>query len=207
MAEDGTMTCYWVMPHEESCQVSLQNLGDQPVRVTATTEGSVYDWTDRSMHFHATWHQLTKVDTGPNKDQTGKGAFDVNYVTVEGQGKIVGDTLTIFNGVGGLVGEKETRRSSSTAKSFLPTWVRGQRITMDMPGAAREYFQSPFHAQPCGSGNFNVGFTVNSRYRVLDTLPFTKSIKFDMELWHWRHTQMNYAPSVFWYAGPGRRAA
>ena len=39
--------------------------------------------------------------------------------------------------------------------------------------------------------------------RILDALPFTSSIRFDMELWHWRHTKMNYAPAVFWYARPG----
>ena len=49
------------------------------------------------------------------------------------------------------------------------------------------------------------GFSVNSRYRILDALPFTQSIKFDMELWHWRNTQMNYAPTTFWYARPGAK--
>jgi hypothetical protein len=66
-----------------------------------------------------------------------------------------------------------------------------------------ESFESPFHAQPCGAGNLAVGFSVNSRYRILDALPFTKQIRFDMELWHWRSTRMNYAPAVFWYARPG----
>lgn len=202
VAEDGTMTCYWVMPHEESCQVSLQNLGDQPVRVTAATEGSVYDWTDRSMHFHATWHQLTKVDTGPKKDQTGNGAFDVNYVTIEGQGKIVGDTLTLFNGIGAWWGEGD-EKIFIDGEEFPSHVGTGTEDYYGYAWCRSEYFQSPFHAQPCGSGNSSVGFSVNSRYRVLDTLPFTKSIKFDMELWHWRNTQMNYAPSVFWYARPG----
>jgi hypothetical protein len=44
---------------------------------------------------------------------------------------------------------------------------------------------------------------VNSRYRILDAMPFAKSLKFDMELWHWRPTRMNYAPATFWYARPG----
>jgi hypothetical protein len=61
----------------------------------------------------------------------------------------------------------------------------------------------PFHAQPCGSGNLKAGFSVNSRYRGLDSIPFQTQIRVDMEMWHWRSTRMNYAPSTFWYARPG----
>jgi hypothetical protein len=202
VTEDGTMICRWVMPHAKSAQVSLINLGDQPVEVNATVRGSRYDWTDRSMHFHATWHQLTKVDTGPNKNQSGEGAFDVNYVTVKGEGVVVGDTLTLFNGTSSWWGEGDE-------KIYIDGEVFPSHIgtgTEDYYGYAwcrPEYFQSPFHSQPCGDGNLSGGFSVNSRYRVLDTLPFTSSIRFDMELWHWRNTKMNYAPSVFWYARPG----
>lgn len=202
VAEDGTMTCYWVMPFEKSCKVSLQNLGDQPVVVHSQAQGSVCDWTDRSMHFHATWRQLTAVDTGPNKDQTGNGAFDVNYVTVQGVGKVVGDTLTLFNGAAAWWGEGD-EKIFIDGEEFPSHIGTGSEDYYGYAWCRPEYFQSPFHAQPCGDGNIAGGFSVNSRYRNLDALPFTKSIKFDMELWHWRNTKMNYAPSVFWYARPG----
>jgi hypothetical protein len=68
-----------------------------------------------------------------------------------------------------------------------------------------EFFEAPFHAQPTGTGNLDGGFSVNSRYRSLDALPFSESIKVDMELWHWRSTRMNYAPATFWYARPGAK--
>ena len=202
VAEDGTMTCYWVMPHEKSGSLSIQNLGDQPVKVKAEAQGSVYNWTDRSMHFHATWHQLTKVDTGPKKDQTGNGAFDVNYVTVEGEGKIVGDTLTVYNGIAAWWGEGD-EKIFIDGEEFPSHVGTGTEDYYGYAWCRPEYFQSPFHAQPCGDGNMAGGYSVNSRYRILDALPFTKSIQFDMELWHWRNTKMNYAPSVFWYARPG----
>jgi hypothetical protein len=54
--------------------------------------------------------------------------------------------------------------------------------------------------QPNGGGNLAGGFSVNSRYRALDAIPFAKSLRFDMELWHWAKTRMNYAPATFWYA-------
>jgi len=204
VTEDGTMRCYWVMPHEKSHRASLYNVGKQPVHVKATKHVSAFDWNDRSMHFHASWRQYTKIDTGPRKDQTGNGAFDVNYVEIEGQGKIVGDTLVVYNGINAWWGEGDEK-----------IFIDGERFpshigtgTEDYYGYAwcrPEYFQSPFHAQPCGDGNLAGGFSVNSRCRILDALPFTKSIKFDMEVWHWRNTRMNYAPTTFWYARPGAK--
>ncbi len=85
--ENGKMTAFWVMPFEESCELAVHNLGDQPVHVRGGGAVGPWTWDDRSMHFHATWRQYTKIDTGPNKDQTGNGAFDVNYVEVRGKGR------------------------------------------------------------------------------------------------------------------------
>ncbi len=200
--EDGTMRCFWVMPFEKSCQVRLLNPGQQPVEVELAALAGNWSWDDRSMHFHAAWHQYTKIDTGPNKDQTGRGAFDVNYVKIDGRGQYVGDTLTVFNGTNAWWGEGDEKIyiDGETFPSHIGTG------TEDYYGYAwcrAEPFQSPFHAQPTGEGNMAGGFSVDSRYRILDSLPFQHSIRFDMELWHWRHTRMNYAPTTFWYARPG----
>jgi hypothetical protein len=45
--------------------------------------------------------------------------------------------------------------------------------------------------------------SVNIRHRMLDAIPFTSQIKFDMELWHWATTRMNYAVVSYWYMKPG----
>ena len=58
---------------------------------------------------------------------------------------------------------------------------------------------SPFIAQPIGDGNRSPGISVNSRWRILDVIPFERSLKFDIELWHWGNTRMDYAPTTFWY--------
>ncbi len=202
--KEGTMRSFWVMPHEKTCQITVHNLGPEPVHVEATAQVGQFDWDGRSMHFHASWRQYTKIDTGPNKDQTGKGAFDVNYVEIQGQGQIVGDTLTVYNGTDAWWGEGD-EKIFIDGEEFPSHVGTGTEDYYGYAWCRPEYFQSPFHAQPCGDGNLKGGFSVNSRYRILDALPFTKSIKLDMELWHWRSTQMNYAPATFWYARPGAR--
>ena len=72
-----------------------------------------------------------------------------------------------------------------------------------MPGVSPEKFSHPFIAQPSGEGNLTPGYTVNTRVRALDVLPFNTSLRFDMELWHWNTAKVNYAPTTFYYMLPG----
>ncbi|MEN6307722.1 MAG: DUF2961 domain-containing protein [Anaerohalosphaeraceae bacterium] len=203
VAEDGTMSCYWPMPFERSAVITLHNLGDQTVNVEKMqAQTKPWTWDNRSMYFHAAWKQWTKIQTCTNTRTTDQGAFDLNWVKVAGQGVYVGDSLTIFNGAAAWWGEGDEKIyvDSETFPSHLGTG------TEDYYGYAwcrPEYFQSAFHAQPCGDGNVDVGFSVNLRYRALDAIPFTTSLQFDMELWHWAKTRVNYAPTTFWYARPG----
>ncbi|QDU58902.1 glycoside hydrolase family 172 protein [Aeoliella mucimassa] len=202
MNSDGTLVCHWVMPFKKSANFSLKNLGTQPVQVAFQAKASSWQWDDRSMHFHSVWHELYKVDTWVGADRPGDAAYDVNYATIEGQGVYAGDTLTVFNGAAAWWGEGDEK-----------IYVDGETFPSHIGTGTEDYygyawcmptkFAAPFHAQPTGDGNVAGGFSVNSRYRALDAIPFTKSIKFDMELWHWASTKVNYAPTVFFYARPG----
>ena len=57
--------------------------------------------------------------------------------------------------------------------------------------------------QPNGSGATAAAIVLNTRNRVLDAIPFTKGIQFDMEMWHWQDTKVNYATTAYWYMRPG----
>jgi len=200
---DGSMTCWWVMPFEKSCEIALHNLGDQAVDVVlGEARVAPWNWDDRSMHFHASWRQLHRVDTRGKKGMTGGGAFDVNYVTVQGRGVFVGDTLTLCNGAAAWWGEGD-EKIYVDGEAFPSHFGTGTEDYYGYAWCKPARFQAPFHAQPEGGGNLAGGFSVNSRYRALDAIPFAKSIQFDMELWHWAGTRMNYAPTTFWYAGRG----
>ncbi len=204
VTEDGLMSTFWVMPFQESCKITLTNLGDQDVVIR---DGSAlvgrWEWDERSMYFHGCWHQLTEVSSfKEGATAPGEGAFDVNYVTVEGEGVFVGDTLTVFNGAAAWWGEGD-EKIFVDGEAFPSHFGTGTEDYYGYAWCRPEYFASPFHAQPSGAGNLVPGFTVNSRYRSLDAIPFTRSIKFDMELWHWHHTTVNFAPASFWYARPG----
>jgi len=201
--ENGDLCCYWVMPFAKSCRLTLHNLGDQEVQIVrAAAWLSDWEWDDQSMFFHATWRQLTRLDTKGRKGMEGEGAFDVNYVKVAGRGVFVGDTLTVFNGASAWWGEGD-EKIFVDGESFPSHFGTGTEDYYGYAWCRPEYFAAPFHAQPCGSGNLTVGFTANSRYRALDAIPFSRGIQFDMEMWHWAGTQVNYARATFWYGRPG----
>ena len=192
VTDDGAMTCFWVMPFQKSCRLTLHNLGDTPVDVRqGEAKYGNWKWDDRSLHFHSTWHQLTDVKTQSNKGAT-RGAFDVNYVTVHGRGVYVGDTLTIFNGYPSWWGEGD-EKVFVDGEDFPSHFGTGSEDYYGYAWSNPNPFASPFHAQPYGHGANKIDMAVNSRYRSLDAIPFTKSIEFNMELWHSHATTVNYA--------------
>lgn len=203
VSADNALSCYWVMPFAKQAKIGILNLGSQPVELArGRIRSGPWDWDNRSCHFHATWKQWPDIETQSNDKALDHGAFDLNWVTVKGQGTYVGDVLTLFNTANSWWGEGDE-------KIYVDGEVFPSHIgtgTEDYFGYAwckPNFFQSAFHAQPSGEGNLVPGFTVNCRYRALDAIPFAKSIQFDMELWHWARTKMSYAPTTFWYARPG----
>jgi hypothetical protein len=206
VTDDGELRCAWVMPFEKSAAFSVHNVGEQPVSVEiCEAQLSDWSWDDRSMHFHSTWRQLSKVDTGGNRGMEGRNARDVNYVTVEGRGVYAGDSLTIFSGAAKWWGEGD-EKIFVDGEDFPSHFGTGTEDYYGYAWCRPEFFDAPFHAQPEGGGNLAGGFSVNSRYRTLDAIPFKDSIRFDMELWHWANTKVDYAPTTFFYATPGATA-
>ncbi|TKG95600.1 DUF2961 domain-containing protein [Puteibacter caeruleilacunae] len=193
--ESGLMRCSWIMPFAETCRVKISNLGNQDVNVSVGELSLIkWDWNDRSMHFGAAWHQFTNINSKPDRD--------LNYVTLEGEGVYVGDALTLFDISPQWWGEGDEKIFVDN-DSFPSHFGTGSEDYYGYAWCMKAPFSSPFVTQPDGSGNESVGFTVNCRYRLLDGIPFSKKLHFDMELMHWQKSRLNYAPTVYWYARPG----
>lgn len=205
VSADGQLSCNWVMPFEKHATFSLRNVGDQLVSVEqAKAKTGKWSWDQRSMHFHCTWHQYSQEDTGDTveKRENGRHAHDVNFTSIKGTGVYVGDALTVFNGASQWWGEGD-EKIYVDGEHFPSHIGTGTEDYFGYAWCRPEFFDSAFHAQPEGGGNLVAGFTVNERYRALDAIPFTKSLVFDMELWHWAKTKVDYAPTTFFYARPG----
>ena len=194
---DGTLTSYWTMPFRDHCSVKLINLGDQQVAATVNILTTDWKWDKQSMQFGASWYQQTRLNTRKAPD----GYFDVNYVNLQGKGVLAGTSVVLFNTVNGWWGEGDEKIyvDGETFPSHIGT---GTEDYYGYAWSRPEPFSHPFIAQPDGSGALNPGYVANIRYRGLDAIPFTKSLQFDMEIWHWAQTIINHAPTAFWYALP-----
>ncbi len=191
------------MPYQKTAKVTVHNLGKQPVNLAiAEVKSGAWKWDDRSMHFGASWYQMTSVRSGYSPNMNGHGAYDMNYVTLKGQGVYVGDTLTLFDCDQKWWGEGD-EKIYVDGESFPSHFGTGTEDYYGYAWCIGQKFNTPFITQPDGTGDLGVGYVVNGRYRLLDGIPFTQSIKVDMEQWHWAKTHMDIAPTTYWYARPG----
>ena len=200
---DGRMFAAWVMPFQRECTLTIRNLGKEPVTVS---QGAMltapYQWNASSMYFGAGWTELNRVRSRKDNQFEKNDHYDVNYVTLTGEGVLVGTGVTVFNSCNDWWGEGDEK-----------IFVDGEAFPSYIGTGSEDYygyawcnsapFMHPFIAQPYGNGNGAPDIAINTRYRSLDAIPFRKSIQFDMEMWHWSDCVVNYAPVTMWYMKPG----
>jgi hypothetical protein len=205
VSEDGTMSCRWVMPYQEGGKVSLLNLSGAPIEAALQVKTGDWNWDENSMYFHAGWRGQYPVPTRPFSDW--------NYVTLKGKGVYVGDTLTVMNPVEQWWGEGDEK-----------IWVDGEDFpsifgtgtedyyAYSWGGRSTDFYEHPFHAQPFANkynklnrkpksddSRNTQGFSVETRSRSLDTMPFGSSLQLDMEVWSGTDCDMGYQVGVYWY--------
>ncbi|MDD3469078.1 MAG: DUF2961 domain-containing protein [Thermoguttaceae bacterium] len=192
--KNGTMTCYWPMPYKKTCHIELLNCGTQKVVADLHTEIGKWIDDERFMYFHATRRLIPEVNSTEKQD--------MNYLTAEGCGVYMGDVLMIANPTEAWWGEGD-EKVFVDGESFPSHIGTGTEDYYGYAWCTPEYFTDPFHAQPLCEGPANKGNTTNTRVRLLDGIPFTQSLKFDMELWHWDQVQTGWATVAYWYGKPG----
>lgn len=194
---NGTMVCRWVMPYKKSARVTLLNLADQPIIASLRATVGDWKWDERSMYFHAAWHYESGLQTPPPRDW--------NFVTLSGRGVYVGDTLALFNPVATWYGEGDEK-----------IWVDGESFPSHLGTGTEDYYgysyapkpvhNTPFCGEPRIDSPMTQGHNTDTRTRNLDTIPFRRSLQFDMELISWKPTSLTYAATTYWYAFPGTKS-
>jgi len=152
------------------------------------------------MYFGGSWKQFYKKQTGGGDDPE-----DLNFVKLEGKGVYVGDLVTLYNNAPAWWGEGD-EKIYIDGEEFPSHFGTGSEDYYGYAWSRPEFFDHPFIAQPDGSGNMEVGTAVNIRFRALDKIPFNQSLDMNMELWHWRATNVDYAPTTFFYLQPEAKA-
>ena len=195
VSADGEFWCHWVMPFAKSALISIHNHGDQSVKLDFLAAGREYKWTGRSMHFHAKWRGEFAVPTRP--------MIDWNYLDATGQGVFVGAAFSIANPVKNWWGEGD-EKIYVDGETFPSHFGTGTEDYYGYAWCCNEKFTHAYHNQPRCDGPGNYGHTSVNRWHIIDCIPFTKHLCFDMEIWHWTpDTKVDPAVVAYWYAKPG----
>jgi hypothetical protein len=130
---------------------------------------------------------------------------DWNYLDVAGQGVFAGVAFAIANPVKHWWGEGD-EKIYVDGETFPSHFGTGTEDYYGYAWCSPIPFQHAYHNQPRCDGPGNYGHTAVNRWHILDRIPFEKSFRFDMEIWHWNET-CKVTPSVvaYWYARPGAR--
>jgi hypothetical protein len=205
VAEDGTMTSRWVMPYQKSGKISVVNLGKKSIKIDLKATVGSWKWNADSMYFNVAWNGQYPVATRPFSDW--------NYVTLKGRGVYVGDALTIMNPVKKWWGEGDEKIyvDNEDFPSIFGTGTEDY-YAYSWGGKSNDFYEHPFHAQPRSNvynklnrkpktvkGKNTSGYSTETRTRALDVMPFSNSLKLDMEVWSWTDCEMGYGVGVYWY--------
>lgn len=190
---DGTMIARWVMPFKENARISITNDNGLPVEVRLGAQQRAKRFVPGTYLFHARWHAQTKM-TRP--------MYDYTYADVKGEGRFVGVGLAVSNPVAAWWGEGDEKVFVDGEK-FPSLFGTGTEDYFGYAWCDPTPFARPYHAQPPTPNLGNMGQTQNSRYHIVDDIPFKTSLRFDMEAWHWADVKATYATTAYWYALPG----
>jgi hypothetical protein len=204
---DGTMVCRFIMPYAKSLSLAFDNRGKQTVKVTGEVILSPYKWqADRSMHFRARWRADHDLLTVP-----GPGVFDLPFLVASGKGVYVGTAVMLMNpspvptAYGNWWGEGD-EKIFVDGEAFPSTFGTGSEDYFNYSWSRCDLFEHPYCAQPIVTGPDTRGYTSNSRWHILDPLPFEKEIAFYMEVFsHNPVPGLSYARTAYHYARPGIR--
>lgn len=191
---DGTFYSHWVMPFEKAGVLRLKNTTDEKVFVSGSVLTAPRAWTPDSLYFHAKWRGDRALHTRPRQDW--------NILFAQGHGRYVGTMLQLTNPSTDWWGEGD-EKVYVDGERFPSTFGTGSEDYFAYAWGSPQVYSHAYHSQPRCDGPGNQGQTCVNRFHILDCIPFTGSIKFDIEVWHWRDCVIAQATTAYWYAGRG----
>jgi hypothetical protein len=127
---------------------------------------------------------------------------DWNYLTAKGKGVFAGVAFFLDNPTTDWWGEGD-EKIYVDGETFPSHFGTGTEDYYGYGWSSPKLFTHAYHSQARCDGPGNYGRTSVNRFDILDRIPFTKSFKFDMELWHWKDCKVNMALTAYYYGLPG----
>lgn len=184
-------TCRFPMPQRRGATLFFTNYTQKQVLISVEARWRAMNWGESApLYFHAKWKRET-LPTRPMRDWT--------ILDAVGSGRFVGVSLSVLNPVSDWWGEGDEKVYVDN-DSFPSIFGTGTEDFFNYGWGSPALFQHPYYGQLRCDGPGNRGFTSVYRYQVWDDVPFRKRFRFDLEIWHWRETDVDYAATAYWYA-------
>ncbi len=201
---DTTLCIRWHMPYRDSGLMTLTKSTQHDATLGVRMRSSPCVWTDSSMYFHAYWRQDTSVFLSERPEHAWfmvSPPRDHDMIDIQGRGVYVGTVLQVYNTTSHWWGEGDER--IYVDNEGFPSWFgTGTEDYFGYAWSSTERFSHAYHAQPHSDGHG--GFTTNLRWHILDAIPFTGRLRFDMEIQlAYSPGYLDYGRAVFFYALPG----
>ncbi|MCC6407241.1 MAG: DUF2961 domain-containing protein [Planctomycetes bacterium] len=180
----------WPMPYRETARLVLRQSGKERVAVRCSVELEAFDCDERTLRFGAQWNALAAAPTAP--------ARDWRVLSLEGRGKLVGEVFAVGMPLRTLATRGDTK-----------LWIDGEGF----PSHFATSYEAAFGACAGDGTGFlrrdaadGSGWSVFSRERELDVVPFERSLRVERELLCDAPTELELASTTFYYLAPGARA-
>lgn len=187
-SSDGrARNCYWPMPFRQSCKITVANEGRR--RVTMLYYH--VDWNQvpslpaDTLYFHARYRQALPAPADGSNYQ---------FLNVTGRGHYVGTVMSVVQAEAGWFGEGDDL-----------FWVDGQRPSIEGTGS-EDYFNDawglhvndgPYYGVTVAEGT-DLGSRMTAyRWHLVDPIPFTKSLKAEIEHRGWTYNADGTVKSAF----------
>ncbi|HWD41870.1 MAG TPA: DUF2961 domain-containing protein [Fimbriimonas sp.] len=193
VTKDGAMTCNFPMPFRSRVVTSIRNTNPFAIPIAVETQIRPRRYSVDTYTFHAQWSG-EHARTRPMRDMT--------LLNATGEGYYVGCNQMVGNPSAAWWGEGD-EKVFVDGESFPSTFGTGSEDFFGYAWGSPLPFERPYHAQPNVQGPANYGYTMDCRYQPFDPIPFTKSIKFNLEMWHWADVVATFTHTAYWYAKPG----
>jgi hypothetical protein len=193
---DGTLTCRFVMPFGRRAVVAITS--DEPgLAITGSAVVDARPFGPDALLFHAGWRPRVLLATRPFRDW--------HIGMLEGLGHQVGTMLDVENPPTAAWWGEGDEKISVDGESFPSLFGTGTEDYFGYAWSTPVPFAHAYHAQTRAPGAGFGGLFSMNRFHVLDPIPFTRSLRFDLEIWHWTDTSIAADALLYWYARPGGR--
>ena len=193
----GHIISRWPMPYREEGELMLKNLSENSAKISLCARTIPAKWDEQSLYFHASWRQQKHIYIHNNPEEEDR-CVTWNFASIKGKGLYMGDVLSLFNHAPRWYGEGDEK-----------IWVDEERFPSHFGTGTEDYYNSswapvvpfhtPFGGAPRADLNSSHGYNTFFRTRILDGIPFKKSLQFDIEMLGWDKGYADYSTTIYWY--------